>query len=130
MVAIMWLVNLKNYYKNTYHKVNLIIITSTTIVCLFYILNYLPLSPSLKKTNTLDKKKWKKLLKTIHYNKKYNFKTITLKQLIKIPLIGPVLASRIMLYKKTYNPSSLEDLTKIKGVGKKTYETLCRYIKA
>jgi comEA protein len=50
-------------------------------------------------------------------------------ELKKLPRIGPAMAKRIIKYRKEKGPfRSLDDLTKIKGIGKKTLEKLRPYL--
>jgi len=66
-----------------------------------------------------------KLLSTV----KYDVNTVTRSQLEEIPGIGPVLADRIIQYrKKTGKISNLIQLVEIKGIGKKKFEDLKQYL--
>ena len=47
----------------------------------------------------------------------------------RLPGIGPTLAQRIMEYREAHGPfSAPEELSNVKGVGPKTYETLRDYV--
>jgi competence protein ComEA len=54
-----------------------------------------------------------------------NLNTATSEQLQTLPRIGPVAAQRIIEYRETYGPfSTIEELTKVKGIGEKTLEKI------
>lgn len=54
-----------------------------------------------------------------------NINTATKDELMKIPKIGPVTAERIILYRKENGRfNSVEELIKVKGIGKKTMERI------
>ncbi len=55
--------------------------------------------------------------------------TATQEDLEQLPGIGPVIANRIIKYREEKGFSSLEELTKVKGVGQKTIEKLKPYLK-
>lgn len=47
----------------------------------------------------------------------------------RLPGVGPVIAQRIILYRKQYGPfRSIEDLLNVKGIGNKTVERLKPFI--
>ena len=70
-------------------------------------------------------------LNTATYNQasKININTAAEEDLIKIPGIGPELASRIIEYRQTQGPfSDIEDLKKVKGIGEKKFEAIKEFI--
>ena len=58
-----------------------------------------------------------------------NVNTATSKQLQTLPKIGPVVAQRIIDYRQTHGRFfTVEELTKVKGIGQKTLETIRPHI--
>ncbi|MCH8012337.1 MAG: ComEA family DNA-binding protein [Candidatus Marinimicrobia bacterium] len=56
---------------------------------------------------------------------KVNLNTSTKTELMLLPSIGPALAERILIYRQDYGFfQSIDDLLKVKGIGKKTLERL------
>ena len=56
---------------------------------------------------------------------KVNLNTSTKTELTSLPGIGPALAERILIYRQDYGFfQSIDDLSKVKGIGKKTLERL------
>lgn len=54
-----------------------------------------------------------------------NINTATIDELTVLPRIGPTIAARIVEYRSLYgNFTAKEDLTKVKGIGPKTFENL------
>jgi competence protein ComEA len=54
-----------------------------------------------------------------------NINTATISELTKLPGIGTTYAQRIIEYRKSHGPfQSLEDITKVKGIGPKTLEKM------
>jgi len=54
---------------------------------------------------------------------KININTAPLEELVKLKRIGPAYAEKIITYRKTNGPfEKPEDIIKVKGVGRKTYE--------
>lgn len=52
-----------------------------------------------------------------------NINTAPVEQLIKLKRIGPAYAERIIQYREANGPfAKIEDIMKVKGIGKKTYE--------
>ena len=59
---------------------------------------------------------------------KINVNVATAEELIMLPGIGKETAKRIIEYRHKYGPfQSLDDLTKVKGVGENTVENIRRY---
>lgn len=51
-------------------------------------------------------------------------------ELKKLPRIGPAMASRIIIYRNNYGPfKSMDELTKVKGIGKKTFKLIKPYLR-
>jgi competence protein ComEA len=66
---------------------------------------------------------WEKEYSTlIHLN------TATIKDLIMIPGIGPVIAERIVLYRKQNLFRSINDLLRVSGIGPKKYQKIKQYV--
>ena len=56
---------------------------------------------------------------------KVNINTATVEKLQTLPGVGPTIAQRIVQYRKAHGPfKKVEDLTKVKGIGCKTFEKL------
>jgi len=54
---------------------------------------------------------------------KININTATVKELVKLKRIGPKYAAKIVEYRETNGSfASPEEIMKVKGIGKKTYE--------
>lgn len=54
-----------------------------------------------------------------------NINSASATELQNLPRIGPAMAARIILYRETNGPfQKKEDLMKVKGIGKKTFEKL------
>lgn len=61
---------------------------------------------------------------------KINLNRATLKELVSLPGIGPVLAERIIEYRKIHKGfKRKEEIMKVKGIGKKKYERIKDKIK-
>lgn len=55
--------------------------------------------------------------------------TATYEELLRLPGVGPVLATRIVDYRKASGPfKKLSDLKNVKGIGVKTYNKLARLL--
>lgn len=75
-----------------------------------------------KKTNSSEKKE---RIQT----QKININTASIKQLKKLPGIGPTLAKRIVEFRSKNSPfSSSKELIKVKGIGKRKLEKLLPHI--
>ena len=62
-------------------------------------------------------------------NKKVNINQASTEELESLPSIGPVMAARIVDYRKDHGAfQSLDDLNAVKGIGEKTIEKLQPYI--
>ncbi|RKX59198.1 MAG: hypothetical protein DRP29_05115 [Thermodesulfobacteriota bacterium] len=60
---------------------------------------------------------------------KINLNEATFKELKSLPGIGPKIAQRIIKFREKYGPfNSIEDLLKVKGIGKKKLEILKNYL--
>lgn len=56
-------------------------------------------------------------------NAKVNINTASLEELVSLKGIGPTYAEKIITYRQTHGPfEKAEDITKVKGIGWKTYE--------
>lgn len=67
---------------------------------------------------------------TSSFQKPVNINTATKDQLITLPRIGPKMAQRIIDYRREHGPFLVKkDITKVKGIGPKTYEHLKRLIR-
>ena len=54
---------------------------------------------------------------------KVNINTATVEEIAKLEKIGPKYAERIVQYRKDHGPfENPEDITKVKGIGPKTFE--------
>jgi comEA protein len=61
--------------------------------------------------------------------KTININTATKNELISLPGIGDTMAERIIIYRNDHNGfKKTEDIMKVKGIGKKKYEKLKKYI--
>ena len=62
---------------------------------------------------------------------KININTASVKELIKLKGIGPALAERIIKYRTEHGPfQKIEDIMKVKGIGKKTLKAIKNKITA
>ncbi len=62
---------------------------------------------------------------------KININTASVKELTKLKGIGPVLAERIIKYRQEHGPfQKVEDIIKVKGIGKKTFKAIKNKITA
>lgn len=58
-------------------------------------------------------------------NNKININTASAKELTKLKGIGPASAERIIKYRAEHGPfQKIEDIVKVKGIGKKTFEAI------
>jgi competence protein ComEA len=56
-------------------------------------------------------------------SQKININSATVKELVKLYRVGPVLAQRIIQYREERGPfQTPEDIMKVKGIGEKTFE--------
>ncbi len=50
-------------------------------------------------------------------------------ELVRIPMIGPATAGRILEYRRDHGPfARIEELKKVKGIDREKYKTVARYI--
>jgi competence protein ComEA len=62
---------------------------------------------------------------------KININTACAKELVKLKRIDPVLAERIIKYRQGHGSfQKIEDIMKVKGIGKKTFNTIKNKITA
>ncbi len=68
--------------------------------------------------------------KPFFFSSKINVNRATEEELLSLPGIGPVLAKRIVEFRKTNGPFSLlENFKQVKGIGEKKFIKLIPYIK-
>lgn len=73
----------------------------------------------------IEKPSMRKITSTKKYTGIVNLNRATIAQLDSLPGIGPVLATRIIEYRKTNGPfAAIEDLRKVKGIGAKLFEEI------
>lgn len=71
-----------------------------------------------------------KIQKELDESQRVDINTAALDKLVNIPGIGDTLASEIIKYRDSNGPFLLEtDLLKVKGIGKKKFEKMRKYIK-
>lgn len=62
---------------------------------------------------------------SVAQDNKININTADAKKLTKLEKIGPVLAKRIIKYREENGPfKKIEDIMKVKGIGKKTFKII------
>jgi len=75
----------------------------------------------LTKSNNINKSTQNKLFIEIN--------TATIAELVQLPQIGPVIANRIVEYRNAHGAfKNIDDLIKVKGIGKKKLNTIKPYI--
>ena len=61
--------------------------------------------------------------------KKVNINQATIEQFIRLPGIGPSLAERIVAHRQAQGPfESIEDITKVAGIGPKKFEAIKEFL--
>jgi competence protein ComEA len=61
--------------------------------------------------------------------KRIEINSATIEELVQLPQIGPVLANNIIAYRNTHGAFyDIEDLIKVKGIGKKKLNAIKPYI--
>lgn len=104
-------------------RIILFLITSALIASIILITTHI------QRENALDK------IKIVHSafevfeeeitHKKVNINTASLEELESLPRIGTTIANRIIEYRKTHGRfKSIEEIIKVKGIGKKTFEKI------